>query len=336
MRVVCLRGGFGLEHVALEERSEPVAGPGEVLVRVRAVSLNYRDLLMLKGEYDRSLREPLVLGSDALGEVSALGAGAERFRIGERVCPTFVQGWIEGPPGRDSPRRALGGPLSGTFADWLVVNEADLVRAPENLGAAEAATLPCAGVTAYRALFEESSMGAEAAVLVIGTGGVSMFALLLAKAAGARVVVVSRDAEKLQQALGLGAAHGVNATETPEWGLGVREWTGGQGVDCVIEIGGAGTLAQSLRAVRAGGTVALIGTVAGGAAPSLVPLVMRNIRLQGVFVGPRRTFEALVQLVERTRLVPVVDRVFALEQYRDAFEYLESGRAFGKIVLRVA
>ena len=336
MRAVCLRGGFGLDHVALEERADPTPGPSEVLVRVRAVSLNYRDLLMAKGEYDRSLREPLILGSDACGEITELGAGATRFAIGDRVCPTLARGWLEGAPGRDTPRRALGGPIDGTFAEWLVVNEADLVRAPANLGDVEAATLPCAGVTAYRALFEESSVGSGSSVLVLGTGGVSMFALLLARAAGARVVVVSRDAGKLERALSLGATHGIDSTKTPEWGLAVRDFTGGQGVDCVVEIGGAGTLAQSLRAVRAGGTVALIGTVAAGPTPSLVPVVMRNVRLQGIFVGPRATFEALVARVEQQALAPIVDRVFPLAEYRQAFEYLESGRPFGKIALSVS
>ncbi|HEY3493248.1 MAG TPA: NAD(P)-dependent alcohol dehydrogenase [Polyangiaceae bacterium] len=335
MRVVCLSGGFGLDHVRLEERPEPVPGRGEVLVRVRAASLNHRDLLMAKGEYDRSLRGPLVLGSDACGEVVALGEGARRFAAGDRVCPTLARGWLEGPPGRDTPRRALGGPLDGTFAEWLVAGEEDLVRAPATLGDVEAATLPCAGVTAYRALFEEGSVDAGSTVLVIGTGGVSMFALLLARAAGARVVVVSRDAAKLERALALGATHGIDSTQHPEWGVLAREWADGRGVDYVIEIGGAGTLAQSLRAVRAGGTIALIGTVAAGATPSLVPVVMRNVRLQGIFVGPRSTFEALVERVERSRLAPVVDRVFPLAEYRAAFEYLESGRPFGKVALRM-
>jgi NADPH:quinone reductase-like Zn-dependent oxidoreductase len=336
MRVVCLRGGFGLEHVAIEERPEPVPGPGEALVKVSAVSLNYRDLLMLKGEYDRALRAPLILGSDALGEIAALGAGARRFELGARVMPALARDWVSGPPGRDTPRRALGGPIDGTFAEWFVASEEDLVRAPANLSAVEAATLPCAGVTAYRALFEEAGIGAGSTVLVLGTGGVSMFALLFARAAGARTLVVSRDPAKLRRALALGADHGVNSNEVPEWGVAAREWTGGLGVDCVVEIGGAGTLAQSLRAVRAGGTIALIGTVAAGPTPSLVPVVMRNIRLQGVFVGPRSTFEALVARVEQSGIAPIVDRVFPLEQFRAAFELLESGSAFGKIALSVA
>jgi NADPH:quinone reductase-like Zn-dependent oxidoreductase len=336
MHVVCLRGGFGLDHVTLEERQDPTPGPGEVLVRVRAASLNYRDLLMAKGEYDRSLKAPLILGSDACGEVAARGEGVERFKLGDRVCPTLARGWWEGAPGRDTPRRALGGPVDGTFTEWLVANEADLVRAPTVLTDLEAATLPCAGVTAYRALFELGApVGPESTVLVLGTGGVSTFALLFARAAGARVIVVSRNAEKLARALELGANDGINSSETPEWGLAVREKTGGQGADCVVEIGGAGTLAQSLRAVRAGGTIALIGTVAAGETPSLVPVVMRNVRLQGVFVGPRSSFEALVAFVEEKKIFPVVDRVFPLAEHRAAFEFLESGRGFGKIALSI-
>jgi len=337
MRVVCLRGGFGFEHLALEERPEPVPAAGEVLVRVRAAALNFRDVSLARGTYDPRLALPVVLGSDAAGEVVARGAGAMRFELGARVCPIVARGWHSGPPTRMTTRSMLGGSVDGTFAELIVANEADLVVPPEYLTDEAAAALCCAGVTAYRALFELAHVGPGARVLVIGTGGVSSFAILLARAAGASVLVVSRDGKKLDRALALGAERGVNATERPEWGLVVREFTGGDGVDIVVEVGGAATLAQSLRAVRAGGTVALIGhTPDGPSTPSLVPVVMRELRVQGVLVGPRSTFEALNAMCRTSRIEPVVDRVFPFTEYRQAFERQASGEAFGKICLRVS
>jgi NADPH:quinone reductase-like Zn-dependent oxidoreductase len=211
------------------------------------------------------------------------------------------------------------------------------LRAPPELDDAEAATLGCAGVTAYRTLFELARVEAGTRVLVIGTGGVATFALVLGRAVGAQVIVVSRSAEKLRHARALGAEHAVNATEQPEWGVAVRELAGGEGVELVVELGGAATLAQSLRAVRAGGTVALIGhTPDGSRTPSLVPVVMREIRVQGVLVGPRASFEALVRFLAQRRARPALDRVFAFEEFRSAFDTLARGDAFGKTCLRIA
>lgn len=334
MRVVCLRGGFGLDRLVLEERPDPAPGAREVLLRMRAASLNFRDVSLARGTYDPRLALPLVLGSDGVGEVVALGGATSRFELGARLCPLFARGWYDGPPTRQTTRQTLGGPLDGTFAELLVAREDDLVRAPSGLSDVEASTLGCAGVTAYRALFELAEVGHGTRVLVIGTGGVATFAIALAHAAGAEVVVVSRSAEKLARARSLGPKLGVDATQEPEWGVAVRELTGGDGVDLVVELGGAATLAQSLRAVRAGGTLALIGhTPDGSPAPSLVPVVMRELRVQGVLVGTRATFEAFVGFVERNGVRPVVDRVFALEEYRAAFETLARGDAFGKTCL---
>jgi NADPH:quinone reductase-like Zn-dependent oxidoreductase len=336
VRVVCLRGGFGLERLVLEERPTPAPGPGQVLLRLHSAALNFRDLSLARGTYDPRLALPLVLGSDAVGSIVERGAGASRFELGERVCPTFAAGWHSGPPTRSTTKRTLGGPLDGTLAELFVAHESDLVRPPAHLDDDEAATLGCAGVTAFRALFELASTGPGQRVLVLGTGGVSTFAMLLAHAAGAEVLVVSRSAEKLTRALALGPRQGVNATETPEWGPAVRVLTGGDGVDLVIEVGGAETLAQSLRAVRAGGTVALIGhTPNGPPTPSLVPVIMREVRVQGVLVGPRATFEALARFLGEHALRPVIDRVFTLDHHRAAFEHLASGAAFGKICLRL-
>lgn len=336
MRVVCLRGRFGLDRLTLEERPEPTPGPGEVLLQMRAASLNFRDVSLARGTYDPRLALPVVLGSDGVGEIIGRGEGASRFEHGARVCPLFARGWYDGPPTRATTRRTLGGPLDGTFAERFVAAEGDLVPAPVHLGDAEAATLGVAGVTAYRALFELAETGPGRRVLVIGTGGVASFAIVLARAAGAEVVVASRNAAKLERAVALGARHGVDTSREAEWGFAVRELTGGDGVDLVVELGGAATLAQSLRAVRAGGTVALIGHVPDSAqTPSLVPIVMREIRVQGVLVGPRSTFAALVGFLERTSARPVVEHVFELAEYRQAFEALAAGSAFGKTCLRL-
>ncbi len=334
MRAVVLSGGFGLERLALEERPMPSPGPREVLVRVRAVSLNYRDLMMVRGEYDPRVKLPLIPCSDASGEVVALGEGAMRFELGASVCPVFARGWYDGPPTRDTPRAALGGPNDGTLAEYLVAHEDDLVAPPPHLDHVQASTLACAGVTAHRALFEEGHIGTGSRVLVIGTGGVSTFAIQLARAAGAEVFVTGRNPDKLARARELGAHHVTSAGAG--FGLTVRKLTGGDGVDLVVEVGGAGTLAESLRAVRASGTIALIGVAANVTEPpSLVPIVMRNIRVQGILVGPRSTFERLVAAYTKYALEPAVDRVFPFAETRQAFEHLQSGAHFGKICIEL-
>jgi NADPH:quinone reductase-like Zn-dependent oxidoreductase len=334
MRAIVLNGGFGLERLAFEERPLPTPGPNQVLVRVRAVSLNYRDLMMVRGEYDPRLKLPLIPCSDASGEVVALGAGAMRFSLGANVCPIFARGWYDGPPTRDTPRSALGGPNDGTLSEYIVAHEEDLVAPPPHLDHVQASTLACAGVTAHRALFEEGHVGTGSRVLVIGTGGVSTFAIQLAREAGAEVFVTGRNPEKLARARELGAHH--VTTAEAGFGLTVRKLTGGDGVDLVVEVGGAGTLAESLRAVRASGTIALIGVAAHVTEPpSLVPIVMRNIRVQGILVGPRSTFERLVAAYTKYALEPVVDRVFPFDETQKAFEYLQSGAHFGKVCIEL-
>lgn len=335
MRVVCLQGGFGIDHLTLEERPEPRPGPGEVLLRLRAVSLNYRDLLMVEGKYDPRLKLPLVPCSDGAGDVVEVGPNVERFRVGDRVCPIFARGWLDGPPTRDTPRHALGGPRDGTLAEYLVVDAESAVKIPEHLSYVEAATLPCAAVTAYSALFVEGSLGPGQTLLVLGTGGVSTFGVLLGKLAGARVLVTSRDPNKLSRALELGAHVGIDLSRTVAFGSEARRLTDDLGVDHVLEVGGAGTLEQSLRAVRAGGTISLVGVVASGATPSLVPAVMRQVRLQGILVGSRATFEALNRAVAVHELRPAIDRTFELGEARRAFEHLASGRHFGKICIEL-
>ena len=331
MRVASLKA-FGVENLTIEERAMPSCGPSQALVRVRAVTLNYRDLLMVRGEYDPKQRLPLVPCSDALGEVVEVGSEVADLAVGDRVCPIFARGWLAGPPTRETPRSALGGPGDGTLAEYIVADAKNLVRPPAHLSDTGAASLACAGVTAWRALFEEGNLVPGQTVLVLGTGGVSLFALQFAKLVGARVIATSRSPEKLERALALGADHGIDLSSDVRFGLRVRELTADAGADHVIEVGGAGTLAESLRAVRAGGTISLIGVLSGsGPQPSLVPAVMRNIRLQGVLVGPRASFVAMNRAIEHARLEPVVDQTFPFADVQAAFDHLESGKHFGKV-----
>ncbi|HEX6277544.1 MAG TPA: NAD(P)-dependent alcohol dehydrogenase [Polyangiaceae bacterium] len=336
MRVVRLTK-FGLDGLALEEATDPAPGAGEVLLRVRAVSLNYRDVLIARGQYDSRYKLPLVPCSDAACEVVAVGDGVTDVRAGERVSPIFSRGWHDGPPTRETPRRALGGPNDGTLAELIVAAAGDVAKVPAYLDDAEAATLYCAGLTAYRALFELSATNERTRVLVLGTGGVSTFAVSLARAAGADVTVVSRDAGKLERALALGATRGFCSTDVPNWGVPVRDATNG-GVEQVIDVAGGSTLAEALHAVRPGGTISLIGASAGGrgaasATPSLLPAVMREVRLQGVLVGPKSSFVAFAGALERWRLRPVIDAKFPLSNARAAFERLANESPFGKVVV---
>jgi NADPH:quinone reductase-like Zn-dependent oxidoreductase len=338
MRLVRLKN-FGINSLELDDAPDPVPGPGELLLRVRAVSLNYRDLLIVRGEYDPKLPLPLVPCSDATCEVVAVGSDVRGVRTGDRVCPIFSRGWHEGPPTRETPRRALGAAVGGTLAQLVVASAEDVVKAPAFLGDAEAATLQCAGLTAFRALFEHGRAGPGTRVLVLGTGGVSMFALLLANAAGADVTVVSRDEAKLERALALGARRGICSTNEPNWGVVVREATIG-GVDQVIDVVGGSTLAESFHAVRPGGTISLIGSTAArrgepSPLPSLLPAVMREIRLQGILVGPRSSFVSFIEAVERWNIRPIVDATFPLDDTRKAFEHLASGQVFGKVVVEL-
>jgi NADPH:quinone reductase-like Zn-dependent oxidoreductase len=335
VRAVEIRDGFGLDHLALVERPEPRPGPGQALVRVRAASLNYRDLLMVDGRYNPKQKLPLVPCSDGAGEVVAVGDGVSRVRPGDRVCAIFAQGWIAGEPGRELIRTTLGGPLDGMLAELVVLAAEGLVKTPDHLSDQEAATLPCTAVTAWSALIEGGLKAGET-VLLLGTGGVSIVALQLAVLAGARTIITSSSDEKLERARQLGAAAGINYRQVPEWGARVKELTGGEGADYVLEVGGAATLPQSLQAVRIGGRIYLIGVLSGNATEVSIPAIqMRRIRVEGVLVGSRASFEALNRAVSLHRLRPVVDRTFPLAEARAAFEHMAAGRHFGKICIEL-
>jgi NADPH:quinone reductase-like Zn-dependent oxidoreductase len=335
MRAVEIRGAFGLDNLTLAERPDPKPGFGQVLLRMRAASLNYRDLLTIQGKYNPKQKLPLIPCSDGVGEVIEAGEGVMRVRVGDRVCPIFAQAWLAGEPARDKARSTLGGPLDGTLAERMILSEEGLVKVPNHLTDEEAATLPCAAVTAWNAL-TRAGVQAGDTVLVQGTGGVSLFVLQFAKAMGARVIATSSRDEKLERVRGLGADETINYRDTPEWGARAKELTGGTGVDLVVEVGGAGTLEQSLRAIRFGGAVTLIGNLSGSDAQVRLPLIfMQHVRVLGIFVGHRESFEAMNRAIDLHRLRPVIDRVFPLEESRAAFEHMAAGDHFGKIVVSV-
>jgi NADPH:quinone reductase-like Zn-dependent oxidoreductase len=334
MKSLVVQGSFGLENLALVERPDPEPGPGQVLLEMSAASLNFRDLLMVQGSYNARQPLPLIPASDGVGKVVALGSGVTRVRLGDRVCPIFAQGWHSGEPTRDRLKTTLGGPLDGTLTQKMVVSAESVVTVPEHLTDTEAAALPCAAVTAWGALVTEGRLAAGETVLTLGTGGVSVFALQLAKLLGARVIITSSSDAKLARARELGADEAINYKTTADWGKAAKDLTGGRGVDQVIEVGGAGTLQHSLRAVRPGGTVSIIGVLSGTTTDvNLLPVLMQNVRLQGVIVGHRESFEAMNRAIALSRMRPVVDRVFPLKDARAAFEHMKSGQHFGKICI---
>lgn len=336
MKAYEIQGGFGLDHLKLAERPDPAPGPGQVLLRMRAASLNYRDLMMVTGSYNPRQRLPLIPCSDGVGEVMAAGEGVGRIAVGDRVATLFSQGWMGGRPSVEELRATLGGPLDGALAELMVLPETGVIRVPEHLSDAEAATLPCAALTAWNALAEQGRVAAGDTVLVQGTGGVSIFALQFAQLLGARVIVTSRRDDKLVKARRLGAWQEINTLDDLEWGKTARELTGGIGVDHIVEVGGAGTLAQSLQAIRVGGTISLIGVLAGGASElSIVPVFMKNVRIQGLLVGSRHVFERMNRAIAQHELRPVVDRVFPFAEAPTAFEHLQSGAHFGKVCIGV-
>ncbi len=313
-------------------REDPVPGPGQVVMELRAASLNYRDLLILRGHYP-NLRLPLIPLSDGAGTVVATGPGVSRVRTGDRVAGIFNQNWIDGHP----PRRAmaLGGDRDGMLAERVLLPEEGLVRIPEALSFEEASTLPCAAVTAWNALFVQGGLRPGETVLVQGTGGVSLFALQFAKMAGARVIVTSSSDRKLETAALLGADTGINYRTFPEWDLEVLARTDGEGVDHVVEVGGAGTLGRSLSCTRPGGHVAVIGVLSGGQAELPVfPLLVKQLRMQGVYVGSRTHFEEMVDAIVQNGVRPRIDRVIPFASAPDAFQALADGDFTGKICLK--
>lgn len=335
MRVFQVEKEFGIENIVAVEREPTPLKPTEVRLRMKAVSLNYRDLLMVTGRYDPRLSFPFTPLSDGVGEVVEAGEGVEGLALNSRVCPLVCPGWFAGDADRNMIRQSLGGRRNGVLTTEFVIDYRSVVVCPEHLSDPQAAALPCAALTAWSALFTLGSLKPGETVLLLGTGGVSIAALQFAKAAGARVIITSSSDEKLERAQKLGADAVINYRREKKWGKAARAITGGRGVDHVLEVGGAGTLAQSFAATRTSGRVSLIGVLAeGGAAlPSLMPALMNGLALQGVFVGHRESFEAMNRAITQHKIEPVVDRIMGTDEIHDAFHALETQSHFGKIAI---
>ncbi len=335
MRAYQLPQAGGIDALVKAELPTPKPGPRQVLVKVAACSLNFRDLAIVLGTYRMPVKPNLVPLSDGAGEVVEAGAGVTRVKVGDRVAGCFFQRWVGGAMAADTHTSALGGGIDGMLAEYAALEEDGVVKLPAHLSYDEAATLPCAAVTAWHALAEHARIVAGQSVLVQGTGGVSIFALQFARLMGAQVIVTSSSDHKLARAKELGAAQGVNYMTTPEWDKAAVEWSGG-GVDHVVEVGGPGTLAQSLRAIRIGGKITLIGVLSGAAEINPMLIFSRRANLQGISVGSMQMFEAMNRAIAASGLRPVIDKVFAFDQAPAAYRHLQSARHFGKVVIRVS
>jgi NADPH:quinone reductase-like Zn-dependent oxidoreductase len=327
---------FGIDSMTLVERDAVQPGPEQVQVRVRAISLNYRDLMVVQGKYNPRMALPRVPCSDGAGEVLAVGAGVTQWKPGDRVAGIFMQNWIEGRPSAAKSKGALGGDIDGMLATEVVLAEHGLVRVPDHLSLEEAATLPCASVTAWNALFTAADTQPGDTVLIQGTGGVSIFALQFAKLAGARVLGISSSDEKLERAKSLGLDAGLNYRTTPDWEKWAYEQTGGEGVDLVVDVSGAETLARAVKATRIGGTIAQIGVLAGANdGVDIRSLHSKHIRLHGVYVGSRADFLAMNKAIKLASLKPVIGAAFPFGEAPAALRHMEGASHFGKIVISV-
>jgi NADPH:quinone reductase-like Zn-dependent oxidoreductase len=335
MRVFQIENDWGMGNLKLASRPEPKVGPGKVLLRMRASALNARDLLVPERGYGLATGTlPLIPVSDGVGEVVEVGEGVTRFSVGDRVCPMFFQDWVSGDPSQERFSQALGGPLDGTMAEYMCVPEQGAAKAPKHLTDQEAAALPCAALVAWSALITHGRIQPGEKVLVQGSGGVGLFALAFAKTAGAHVTVLSSSDEKIERLRGLGADATINYKLTPDWHKASREITNNRGYDHIIELGGELTLSKSLTCIKTGGTISLIGVLSGlKITGSLGYIVTRQVRLQGITVGHRDSFEAMVRSMEMHRIKPVLDREFPFEGLKEALAYLKGGRHFGKIIV---
>ena len=335
MRVWENRDGWGIDNLVLADRATPgEPGPGQVRLRMLAAAANYRDWVTVTNKTPFGSL-PQISFSDGCGEVIAIGDGVGRVAVGDRVCPSFFQGWIDGPPTAANRAVSLGSASHpGVLQDEMLLSEQHLSLAPRSLDAIEAATLPCAGLTAWRAVAVEGQIKAGDVVVVQGTGGVSIFALQFAKMLGATVIATSSSDEKLARAKALGADHGINYRETPEWGQAVLGITGGKGADLVVEVGGAGTINQSLAAAAVGGRILVIGVLGGRSQELLMPAIFgKNLRIIGISVGSRQMFEDMVAAIDAHGIRPVVDHVYGFEEAPESLRAMEGAGHFGKLVI---
>lgn len=337
MRAWHLVDDTGAGPLRLVTLPDPEPGANDVIVRTRAVALNYRDLVVAAGGYQGRVPVGAIPCSDAAGEVAATGADVRAFRPGDRVTSTFAPDWLTGAPTRAALRTTLGaGQAPGVLAEFVVLPASAVLSIPSLLTFEEAATLPCAALTAWHALFAAARCGLGSTVLTLGSGGVSTFAVQLACAAGATVIATSSSDVKLARLREMGVAHTLNYRDEAAWGERARALTlGAEGVDLVVEVGGQGTLDQSMRAVRPGGTIALIGTLAGPSPTNLAPLFLRNIRLQGILTGSREMFVRMHADLSRWQIRPVIDRVFDFDEAPAAYAHLAAGGHLGKVIVRV-
>ena len=328
---------FGIENLALVERDEPQVESTDVLVRFRAASLNYRDLMVATGTYNPRMKRPAVPLSDGAGEVVSVGDAVTKWKLGDRVMPIFAQQWIDGDTSEEKRRTSLGAGAQwdGVLREFGAFDETGLVRIPGHLSFEEAACLPCAGVTAWHALAVSGRLKAGETVLTLGTGGVSIFALQFAKLFGARVISTTGNEDKVDRLRQLGADDVINYRSREDWDSAVMDVTGKRGVDHVVEVGGAGTLGKSIASVRLGGHVAMIGALTGPGDFNPITVFMKAIRLQGIFVGSKAMFEDMNRAIEVAKLKPVVDRVFDFGEARQAMEYMQTGAHFGKVVINI-
>ena len=327
---------FGIDNLATVERDEPTVGATEVLVKFHAASLNFRDLMMVEGWYNPKLKMPVVPFSDGAGEVVATGERVSKWKIGDRVSPIFMQGWIDGEIDFEKARTALGGDRDGVLREFGAFDENALVRIPDHFSYEEAATLPCAGVTAYHALFESGKMKPDDTVLLQGTGGVSIFALQLASVYGCRTIITSSSDEKLARAKEFGADDLINYKEREDWDRAVLELTEKRGVEQVVEVGGAGTMQRSVNAVKMGGHIAVIGVLSGKGDFNPATILMKSVKMHGIFVGSRQMFEQMnLLLCQHHHLKPVIDRTFEFGEVKAALAFMKAGAHFGKIVVKI-
>ncbi|MGH6670893.1 MAG: zinc-dependent alcohol dehydrogenase family protein [Xanthobacteraceae bacterium] len=332
------KGGAGIESVMPVERPDPQKpGHRQVFVKVRACSLNYRDLGIARGSYRMPVRENVIPLSDGAGEVVEVGEGVTRFKAGDRVAGNFFQRWPGGDPAPDSHASALGGGIDGMLAEYAMLEEEGVVKIPAHLSFEEGAALPCAAVTVWHAMMEHAKLKAGDTVLLQGTGGVSIFGLQFAHAMGIAAIITSSSDEKLARAKTLGAVHGINYKTTPDWEKAVMELTAGRGVDHVVEVGGAATLTRSFGAIRVGGKITLIGGLSGGATDLNPGLIFsRRANVQGISVGSTEMFTAMNKAIAANAIKPVIDKVFAFGDAQAAYRHMASGAHFGKIVIGIA
>lgn len=328
---------FGIENLTLADHETPQPKTNEVLVKFHAFSLNYRDLMLVEGRYNPRTKFPAIPFSDGAGEIAAVGEGVTKWKVGDRVCPIFMQGWSDGKLSAEKSRTTLGGggDWDGVLREFGTFNEQGVVKIPEHLSFEEAATLPCAGVTAWNALAVSGNLKAGETVLTLGTGGVSIFALQFAKLFGAKVIATSSSDEKLARVKELGADEMINYKTRDDWDKAVLEITVKRGVDHVVEVGGTGTMAKSVNAVSAGGHIAVIGVLTTSGDFNPISILMKAVRMQGILVGSREMFEEMNRAIEVNKLKPVIDKVFEFGEVREALKYMESGAHFGKIVVRM-